>query len=118
MTFIVIFCLKPERSYKKSKKHKKKGKKRRHKSVSIQEGHKIHLSCLRNVNVHVAFVHTLIAILTNRHHRILTMRRKEETVMESVIKTSRKIKRMTSLGGNLAPTLNRSLRKGKQPKKK
>lgn len=34
---IDIFCLKPERSYKKSKKHKKKGKKRRHKSVSIQE---------------------------------------------------------------------------------
>lgn len=30
-----IFCLKPERSYKKSKKHKKKAKKRRHKSVSV-----------------------------------------------------------------------------------
>lgn len=34
--FTDILFLKPERSYKKSKKHKKKGKKRRHKSVSIQ----------------------------------------------------------------------------------
>uniref|UniRef100_A0A7N5ZY11 Pre-mRNA-processing factor 40 homolog A n=1 Tax=Anabas testudineus TaxID=64144 RepID=A0A7N5ZY11_ANATE len=39
LTFTDIFYLQPERSYKKSKKHKKKGKKRRHKSVSIQEVH-------------------------------------------------------------------------------
>uniref|UniRef100_A0A665W5R9 Pre-mRNA-processing factor 40 homolog A n=1 Tax=Echeneis naucrates TaxID=173247 RepID=A0A665W5R9_ECHNA len=37
LTFPGIFLLKLERSYKKSKKHKKKGKKRRHKSVSILE---------------------------------------------------------------------------------
>uniref|UniRef100_A0A8C4DLZ1 Pre-mRNA-processing factor 40 homolog A n=1 Tax=Dicentrarchus labrax TaxID=13489 RepID=A0A8C4DLZ1_DICLA len=56
LTFTDIFCLKPERSYKKSKKHKKKGKKRRHKSVSIQEDPKIHLLLFIycNLNAHVS----------------------------------------------------------------
>uniref|UniRef100_A0A8C4DP03 Pre-mRNA-processing factor 40 homolog A n=1 Tax=Dicentrarchus labrax TaxID=13489 RepID=A0A8C4DP03_DICLA len=65
LTFTDIFCLKPERSYKKSKKHKKKGKKRRHKSVSIQEDPKIHLLLFIycNLNAHVVFVCALMVIM-------------------------------------------------------
>lgn len=89
LTFTDIFCLKPERSYKKSKKHKKKGKKRRHKSVSIQEDPKIHLLLFIycTLNVHLVFVCALMVIMATRHRQTLTMRRKEESAMENVKRT-------------------------------
>lgn len=46
------------------------------------------------------------------------MRRREESAMESGKRTWRKTKRMTSLGGNLAQTLNRSLLKEKLQKRR
>lgn len=58
LTFTDIFCLKPERSYKKSKKHKKKTKKRRHKSVSRDADLYIRLWVYMKINV--AFVLTLV----------------------------------------------------------
>lgn len=69
------------------------------------------------MKINVAFVLTLV-VLTTRRLRTLTMTKKEERGTENVKRTSRKTRRMTSLGASLAPTPNRSLQKEKPQKRR
>lgn len=103
----------PERSYKKSKKHKKKGKKRRHKSVSVPElsPHTRHLQKYGIISIE--FIITVI----NRPRQILTARRRRENVKGSGKKMQRRIKR-TNPEGNPAQTPSRNLLKGKRLRKR